>query len=214
MRSEYPSAEQVKRASAEYDRAFGHVDTEFWDWSQRLREPLLRHESTQDVRDFVWAIKSKWGIQGVRTETGPIAAAVLASLDWEPHWFELDCAYTEDDERFAVSTVSRYVSEMQSQGVPRREFSYASKVLHWIMPARIPLYDSAVRGFLGIPQGWPPRKALKRIVDWEFAAARDLSTHGDDWMGESEPATPLRVLDKYLWWEGAGKESQHFLRAE
>ena len=214
MRSDYPSVEQVRRASAEYDRAFGHVDTEFWDWSQRLREPLLRHESTKDVRGFVWAIKCKWGIQGVRTGTGPIAAAVLASLDWEPDWFRLDCGYNEDDERFAISLVARYVSEMQNQGVPRREFSYASKVLHWIMPARIPLYDSAVRGFLDIPQSWAPRKALKNITSWEFAAARDLFAQGDDWVGEADPATALRALDKYLWWEGAGKDSQHFLRAK
>ena len=214
MRSDFPSVEQVKRASAEYDQAFGHVDTEFWAWSQRIRESLLAHDATQDVRDFVWAIKSKWGIQGVRTETGPVAASVLASLDWEPEWFELSWGYTEEDERFAISTVAHYVSEMQNQGVPRREFSYASKVLHWVMPARIPLYDSAVRGFLGIPQAWAPRKALKAITGWEFAAARNLLAGGNDWLGESEPATALRALDKYLWWEGAGKESQHFLRAE
>jgi hypothetical protein len=213
MRSDFPTAEQVVRASTEYDRAFGHVDAEFWAWSQHVRESLLAHDPSKDVLDFVWAIKCKWGIQGVRKETGPIAATVLAAMDWEPGWFDLDPAYTEEDERFALSSVAGYVSEMQSQGVARREFSYASKVLHWVMPARIPLYDSAVRGFLGVPQGWAPRTALKAIIGWEFAAARELLAGGRAWLGDSQPATPLRALDKYLWWEGAGKESQHFLRS-
>lgn len=37
------------------------------------------------------------------------------------------------------------------EDVSRREFSLASKVLHWLMPWRIPVYDSFVRGMLGVP---------------------------------------------------------------
>jgi hypothetical protein len=32
-----------------------------------------------------------------------------------------------------------------SLGVPRREYSLASKVLHWLMPWQVPVYDSFVR---------------------------------------------------------------------
>ena len=213
MKRSVPNARDVQEAVAAYDRDFGHVDADFWTRSRGLRECLLSNQCTPELERFVWDIKCQWGIQGVRCETGPIAAEVLANLDWDASWFDLESAYANDDELFARNLLPRYVRAMKAAGVPRREYSYGSKILHWLMPARMPLYDSAIRAQLGVRQAASPQEAFREIVSWEFAAARELNQTGREWMGSSKPATALRALDKYLWWEGGGRESGSHMRA-
>jgi hypothetical protein len=88
-------------------------------------------------------------------------------------------------------------------GVPRREYSLASKVLHWLMPWRVPVYDGFVRDVFGVPTSWDHPEAYRMLTDKVFAVAREAAL-GDRWMGSIEPLSPLRAIDKLAWWIGGG----------
>jgi hypothetical protein len=87
---------------------------------------------------------------------------------------------------------------MVKYGARRKEFSLASKVLHWLVPCRVPVYDSYVRGMLQIPDFYKPDEAYKKIVEWEFDAARQLMNTDPNWIGDIGPKSLLHALDKYL----------------
>ena len=141
------------------------------------------------------------------TETRAAAATVLLWMEWSPELFRDYVPNGGADENFAVSTVLRLVSGMNVQGIKRKEFSAASKILHWLMPWRVPIYDRVVRKMLGVPAGPPSEATYRQIVRWEFDAVNGLLSWGDSWLGVSEPKAALRALDKYLWWTGGGKDS-------
>jgi hypothetical protein len=62
-----------------------------------------------------------------------------------------------------------------SLGVPRREYSLASKVLHWLMPWRVPVYDSFVRGTLGVPGAWDHPKAYRKVTSEIFTMTQTMT---------------------------------------
>ena len=62
--------------------------------------------------------------------------------------------YGPDRAGFASDRVAKIVRRSMSMGVPRREYSLAFKVLHWLMPWRVPVYGSFVHGMLGVPASW------------------------------------------------------------
>jgi hypothetical protein len=90
-----------------------------------------------------------------------------------------------------------------SMGVPRREYSLASKVLHWLLPWQVPAYDSYVRRCLGVPALWDHPQAYRKVAHDVFATS--LGALGDlTWIGSVEPRSPLRAIDKCVWWLGGG----------
>src|SRR5206468_2561070 len=105
---------------------------------------------------------------------------------------------------FARDTRSSLIRVMKRLGANRNEWSLVSKVLHWLIPWRIPVNDSYVRTSLQIPEAWSPNDQYREIVDREFALARKLSAEDSEWLGEVDPKSPLRAIDKYLWWKGGG----------
>jgi hypothetical protein len=73
-----------------------------------------------------------------------------------------------------------------SMGVPRREYSLASKVLHWLLPWQVPVYDSYVRQCLGVPASWDHPQAYRKVAHDVFAISRGAP--GDlTWIGSVEP---------------------------
>ena len=90
-----------------------------------------------------------------------------------------------------------------SLGVPRREYSLASKVLHWLMPWHVPVYDSFVRRALGVPVSWDHPQAHRTVAAEVFALAGTM-VEDSAWIGFLEPRSPLRALDKLTWWLGGG----------
>jgi hypothetical protein len=111
--------------------------------------------------------------------------------------------YGPDLAGYACERVAELVSSSMSLGVPRREYSLASKVLHWLMPWRVPVYDSFVRDALGVPKGWDHPQAYRKIAAEVFPMARTM-TGNPGWIGSLEPRSPLRALDKLAWWLGGG----------
>jgi hypothetical protein len=91
-------------------------------------------------------------------------------------------------------------------GRRRREFSLASKVLHWLLPWRIPAYDSFVRKAVHVSDedgatAYP--KVARRVIARARHAERPISK---EWIGLYPPDSPLRAVDKQLWWYGGGNK--------
>jgi hypothetical protein len=153
---------------------------------------------------LIWTIKSWWGLQGVRSETKALMATALAhSMTWSPDLFRPVPEYGPDCAREACERVAELVSRSMLLGVPRREYSLASKVLHWLMPWRVPAYDSYVRRALGVPTSWDHPEAYRKIAA-EVVTMACTMTEDPAWIGPLEPRSPLRALDKLAWWLGSG----------
>jgi len=196
----------AERASAvaTFDGRFGEMERVLWCLSVNSRPGLLAGESSPALEALVWTVKSWWGVQGVRAETkGQMAVAVAESVSWSPDLFGPVPDYSPGGAGFACDRVAEIVRRSMSQGVPRREYSLASKVLHWLMPWRVPVYDSFVRATLGVPTSWDHPEAYRKVTVDMFAMAQTMT--GDlAWIGPLEPTSPLRSLDKLTWWLGGG----------
>jgi hypothetical protein len=202
------SAAEVSKGVEAFNSVYGEMDKALWRISQAARDGLLGRQESPAVGTLVWTIKSWWGVQGVRREVAQITAQALLAEEWTGELFEAVLASGPDAERFACLRVSRLVDEMVARGAGRREFSFASKTLHWLMPWRVPVYDSFVRKSVGVPTTWGHEDAYRQIVSRQLVAAEALVTGPTGWAGDVEPKSPLRALDKYLWWVGGGSTSQ------
>ena len=66
------------------------------------------------------------------------------------------------------------------------------------------MYDSYVKKRLYISVNTEPESAYLKIVRAEFNVSQRFLDDSDDWLGDVEPRSPFRALDKYLWWSGGG----------
>ncbi len=194
----------IQLAVDAFNARFAEMEKALWCLSRAAANDVLARRSSGVVEEFVWLIKRWWGIQGVPREIRTIAASALRALDWDPRWITSEMDLSPQGEQFAVDRVAGLVAGMLQRGARRREWSLASKVLHWLMPWRIPVYDSFVKRQLGISQDADPEKAYRAIVRAEFEMARQLLREDDRWLGDVEPRSPFRALDKYIWWSGGG----------
>ena len=201
--TDYTDAERAA-AVAMFDARFGEMERVLWWLSVNARPGLLAGESSPALESLVWTVKSWWGVMGVQSGTKTLMARALAeSISWSPGLFGPVPDYGPGRAGFACERVAETVSRGMSLGVPRREYSLASKVLHWLMPWRAPVYDSFVRKTLGVPGAWDHPEAYRKVAAGIFAMARTMT--GDlAWIGSLEPASPLRALDKLTWWLGGG----------
>ena len=117
----------------------------------------------------------------------------------EKHTAGMDCTSILEDHK-TYDAVERCLE----RGVARREYSLASKVLHWLLPWRIPVYDSFVRLSVGVPEAWADREAYNRVTYRVLTTARNISAVDPAWMGSIEPRSTLRAFDKCFWWFGGG----------
>ena len=194
----------VYQAVEEFNSIYAEMERALWSLSKAAARDIIERKESSVVEEFVWTIKSWWGIQGVRKEMKNIAAAALLELRWDHRLVEPSSDLDSNGESFAVERVATFVEKMREQGAPRREWSLASKVLHWLMPWQIPVYDSFVKQALGISLNTEPKEAYISIVRAEYKAAKSLLQQDRVWLGEVEPRSAFRALDKYLWWLGGG----------
>jgi hypothetical protein len=201
--ADYPDSERAIAVSA-FDARFGEMERVLWCLSISSRAGLLAGESSAMLEALVWTIKSWWGVQGVQSETkARMARALAESMTWSPDLFGPVTEYGPECAGYACERVAELVSRSMSLGVPRREYSLASKVLHWLMPWRVPVYDSFVRGALGVPTSWDHPEAYRKVAAEVFAMACTMT--GDaSWIGPLQPRSPLRALDKLAWSLGGG----------
>lgn len=199
---------EVKQAVDAFNARYGEMEKALWCLSRAAASAILERSNLIVVEQLVWTIKSWWGIQGVTHDIKTIAAQALLALKWEPTLFAPCSDVDSQGETFAVERVAGLVHEMRKRGARRYEWSLASKVLHWLMPWRIPVYDGFVKRCLCISEDEDHYRAYQRIVRFEFQAASRLLQQGQDWLGDIEPRAPFRALDKYLWWWGGGNTGQ------
>lgn len=211
MSQAIPKPPDVSTAVEAFNRKYGTMDTVVWDISKVVRSNLLNNDRSELTADFVWLVRSWMGIQGPPKSTKDFAARVLHRMQWASSDFIEAMDFTDDAQRHAVQLVAELTESMLGEGASRREFSLASKVLHWILPWRIPIYDSFVRTMVGAPTSAIPRDAYREIVTWEYHAAERLLAQDASWMGQLEPRSPLHALDKYLWWVGGGDKANAVL---
>lgn len=199
------SEKQLADALRAFDARYGEMERVLWCLATHSRAALLDGDGEAPVLEaLVWTIKSWWGVQGVWTETKSAMASALSTLDWSPGLFESVPAPPVGSEEHAAELVATLVRESMVRGVQRREYSLASKVLHWLLPWRVPVYDSFVRLSVGVPESWDHPAAYALITKELFAAARQHSAASPAWMGSLEPRSPLRAFDKWFWWVGGG----------
>ena len=189
-----------------FDATYGRMDRALWILSGACRPLLLRGEESPILDELVWAVKSWWGVQGVRSETKRAMGGALAHLNWVPEFFEEEYPPRAVAVSFACETVDHLVLETMRRGAPRREYSLASKVLHWLMPWRIPVFDSFVRSRVGVPDSWDLPDAYRAVCRAVFAQVREIAGADTTWMGSSDPQSLLHALDKWLWRTGGGDQ--------
>ncbi len=191
----------------EFDSSYWCSSTEAVLWSSAcaVRQQLLQGEDSR-LFGFVCSVRDGWNVRGASDSTCAIAAAVLKSMPWSPEDFSDVFDETGRSEEYALRTVSEVLSELERRGAARQERSLTTKMLHWLMPWRIPVYDSFVcKGLRTDSSSF--EVSYPDLVKWEYATARELVPAKRDWIGPNEPRSPLRALDKYMWWENGGRES-------
>jgi hypothetical protein len=205
VRLDQVSDRELAQAVDTFNVRYGEMERVLWCLATHSRQALLDYNKTPVLEALVWTIKSWWGVQGVRRETRSAMATALLALDWSPDHFHPLVVPPAGIEDYAIEIVAKLVETSRALGVPRREYSLASKVLHWLLPWRVPVYDSFVRLSLGIPESWDHPKAYSRVVRELFDAGRKLTAANSAWVGTLEPRAPLRAFDKCLWWFGGGQ---------
>jgi hypothetical protein len=193
------------RAVCAFNARFGEMERALWCLSVNSRAALIRGEATAVVEALVWTVKSWWGVQGVRSDTKPLMARALpAALDWRGTAIGEAAQLGSGAEEFACECVFGLVDRSRAAGVRRREFSLSSKVLHWLLPYQIPAYDAYICRSLGIAAAaGHPHRAYRQVAEVILGIARTAPVDAP-WLGTVEPRSPVRALDKCLWWLGGG----------
>jgi hypothetical protein len=195
---------QRHAAVSAFNARYGEMEQALWCLSVNSRASLLAGQSSLVVETLVWTIKSWWGVMGVRSETKvQMAGALAESLAWSPGLFDPVPCHQQAAAQDASELIALLVSSSIDRGVTRREYSLASKVMHWLLPWRVPVYDSFVRGVLGVPASWDHPQAYRMVAEKTFAIASKVDGNSD-WFGTVEPLSLLRALDKLMWWAGGG----------
>jgi len=201
---EYPSKQTVIVAVKAYNQRYGREDEALWHQVHVARDAVISRNQDA-LGSFVWRIKV-WGrIQGVRHTDRPAMVRALLSLD-----MDLDSeedVFSKEEAETVAKRLADLVTASRAEGVKARHFSWSSKILHWLQPRRFPIYDRLVRVHLAC-DGKDPSESYRRIVSWQFEAARRLLQDRDAIVGDVHPRTLLRALDKYLWWVAGGAESK------
>lgn len=218
MEALIPDPNKVAKVVEAYNARFGAMDPAMWALSKFVQASLLRGENNPALEDLVWTVRKWWGVSGQGREIAPLMAKAISGMNWSSAMFDTNTLGINDPARFAIDRVSDLVQRMKEIDVPRNEFSWASKVLHLLMPWRVPPYDSFVRESLNISKDPDKLKAMEfayqKIVKWHLQNAERLMAQGSDWIGKFEPKSPLRALDKYLWWNGGGEDTKSYIEKD
>jgi hypothetical protein len=194
----YPPADEIAKAVGEFNSKFSCGEKQLWDSAQDAWKSLQSSRpDTAPLKTFVWTVKSKGSIQGVTPSDNDEVSKTLLSMKGELTKLKQK-AFDPAQANRPVDLVQRLVDGM-FDATKSEHYAWASKILHWLLPNHIPIYDSLVREKLKI--GCVRRQAYRLIAQWEYDCARLLEPHEQQVVGQQEPKTLLRALDKYLWWE-------------
>jgi hypothetical protein len=201
-----PESRRAQAVSA-FDAKYGDQCQVLWCLSRHCRPALLAGQSSLVLEKLISTIRIWWPVRAPAATDQYMAAAITEAIGWSPDVFRPTSAFGSEAVDFAVKLVDKVVaSTKELSGSWRREYSWTSKTLHWLLPWRVPAFDKNVRDYLGVPKGWDLERAYGEVARRIFALAREEPPE-PAWAGPLEPCTPLRALDKWLWWDGDGKDS-------
>ncbi len=200
-----PKPDEIRKAVDAYndDPDCGAEDERCWVKTARARELVLGLSYSPDTPREIAAYAEEirmWGsIQGVSRDDYPRAAVVLWKDPVRKRIRELKqhtimTAPLND----VVGLEEALVQGMVGAGIPKTHYSWASKMLHFLLPATMPVYDSYVREYLETTQGID---AYRVIASRAKECAKELAPHEEKIVGTREPRTLLRAIDKFYWWE-------------
>jgi hypothetical protein len=140
------SDHDLAQAVRDFDTRYGEMERVLWCLSIHSGDALLYHHEAPVLGQLIWTVKSWWGVRGVPSETKPAMARALLTLEkWSPDLFAPVDMPPRGAEEYATNLVAKLVEETRTICPPRHEYSLASKVLHWLLPWRIPVYDKLVK---------------------------------------------------------------------
>ncbi len=205
----FPKPDEIGKAVDAYNNApgCGDEDERCWKEIARARELVLGESDSpgppKEIADYAGKIRN-WGhIRRVSRDDYPRAGTVL--------WRDPVRNGIHGLERYTIMTASlndvvrleeNLVMGMVRTGVENHHYSWASKMLHFLLPSTMPVYDSYVREVLGTDAGIDGYRA---IAAWEQKCAMELAPYEDKLLGAREPRTLLRAIDKFYWWSAEMK---------
>jgi hypothetical protein len=121
---------QRAEAVAAFDSRFGEMERVLWHLSKNCRAALLAGESSPVIESLVWAIKSWWGVMGVRSEAkAQMSSALAVAVDWSPALFDPLPSFEPGAADRAAGWVDELVGRSMEMGVPNRPYSLHLKGL-------------------------------------------------------------------------------------
>lgn len=191
-----------------FDQRYGEMERVLSCLSRNSRERLIAGEESPVVEALVRKIKEWWGIRG--PDSSAEISQALMQMEWSPALFDTaPAAESAADE--AYDRVAELIERSRALGAPRREVSWSSKVLHWLLPWRIPVFDKFVRDSLGMAEPEDPLAAYRIVAHEVFVAVHGTAGADPAWLGSLEPRSPLRGIDKCLWWLGGGHKGSAYV---
>lgn len=207
---EVPESRRADAVSA-FDAKYGDMDQALWCLSRHCRPALLAGESSPVLEKLISTVRTWWPVRAPAHTDLYMTAAITEVIGWSPGVFRPTSAFGSEAVDFAVELVDKVVaSTKELSGSGRREYSWTSKTMHWLLPWRVPAFDQIVRDYLGVPKGWDLKRAYGEVARGILALAREEPLE-PVWAGPLEPCAPLRALDKWLWWDGGGRYSHAYV---
>lgn len=190
------TAEMIRQAVERYNGRFGPSEARLFELARAARQCLVGQECEDVVVQFAAEVKV-WGrIQGVASTDYPKAAEALTDLPWRD-LLTLVPEFNYRRAREVADLNDKVVRGIKRRGAPRHEYSWSSKMLHWLWSEQVPINDDNVRAWFGIEdQGHGPYRRLTSAV---FEVAERLAPSTQEIVGAVEPKTILRAIDKTIW---------------
>lgn len=191
--------ERVREGVKAYNERFASSEVELDAISRDATEALSTGSPGQGAVLLFARRVNAWGRTRASAKTWPMARDALEALPWRD-LRQRGREFTDERADLVVDLCERVVEGIRQRGGRRREYSYTSKMLHWLWPEQVPVNDAYVREvFLGIDgQG---REPYRQLVLWTFERARELEPFESEIVGDIPPQTLLRAIDKAVWWD-------------
>ena len=188
-------------------RAVTSVDGRVWPivdqaWEALVApEPFPSAQTLSTLEMYVLEV-AKWGSLRRWLTESDLPSAALALWDVREQIIALrGRIYSEVGIADAILNVyNKLIIRMEARGVVKPHYSWASKILHWLLPTVAPVYDALVLQELQI--GASGVEAYWQIIVWEYQCAATLEPFAEEFLGGIKEMTLLAAIDNYLWKSG------------
>lgn len=189
----------VKSVTLPKGRSWSVVDEAKTVLTSRSTLPDFNEFAT--LQNYVVEI-AKWGSIYRWLSQADIQGCVLALWDVRQQLLSIAPKYYTEHlvNSQSLSLFTSLSERMRSNGVSKSHWSLASKLLHWLLPTVMPVYDSIVLVQLNINSSGPT--AYRSIIEWEYECAKTLEPYRIEILCGIKDMTLLAAIDNFLWLSG------------